>query len=113
MLAFSALVSMGVAVLLERIAYRPLRGAPRLVPLITAIGASLFLQYTFRGFYGEQVRAYPSIPALSGQWNIFGLPIDRARVVVIVAAIIIWSSLLHLHRPHQDRASNAGGRRGS
>ncbi len=38
--------SMAVAVLLERVAYRPLRNAPRLVPLITAIGASLFLQYT-------------------------------------------------------------------
>src|SRR6266571_7110523 len=46
------LVSMLVAVLLERVAYRPLRDAPRLVPLITAIGASLFLQYTFSGFFG-------------------------------------------------------------
>ncbi|MBM4350821.1 MAG: branched-chain amino acid ABC transporter permease, partial [Deltaproteobacteria bacterium] len=40
-----------IAVLLERIAYRPLRTAPRLIPLITAIGASFFLQYTFRGFF--------------------------------------------------------------
>jgi branched-chain amino acid transport system permease protein len=37
-------VSMTTGVLLERIAYRPLRGAPRLVPLISAIGASIFLQ---------------------------------------------------------------------
>ena len=35
--------------LVERIAYRPLRNAPRLVPLISAIGASFFLQYSFRG----------------------------------------------------------------
>src|SRR5262249_4762000 len=42
-------VSTFAAILLERLAYRPLRGAPRLVPLITAIGASLFLQNTFRG----------------------------------------------------------------
>src|SRR5919106_3275703 len=52
LLVVSALVSTLVAVVLERVAYRPLRGAPRLVPLITAIGASLFLQYTFRGLYG-------------------------------------------------------------
>lgn len=39
MMGFGAMVSMTVAVLLERFAYRPLRGAPRLVPLITAIGA--------------------------------------------------------------------------
>src|SRR5688572_1839707 len=50
-----------LAMLLERIAYRPLRGAPRLVPLITAIGASFFLQYTFRGLFGTQNRAYPEI----------------------------------------------------
>lgn len=55
-----------VAVLLERIAYRPLRRAPRLVPLITAIGASFFLQYTFRGFYGSGVKAYPEVQVLEG-----------------------------------------------
>ena len=43
----ASIVSMTLAILLERVAYRPLRGAPRLVPLITAIGASFFLQYTF------------------------------------------------------------------
>jgi len=110
MLVFSALVSMGVAILLERIAYRPLRGAPRLVPLITAIGASLFLQYTFRGFYGEQVRAYPNLAALSGDWNILGLEIDRARVVVIGAAIVIWSSLyVFIARTKTGRAMRAVG----
>ncbi|MGH8925170.1 MAG: branched-chain amino acid ABC transporter permease [Acidimicrobiia bacterium] len=110
MLIFSALVSMGVALLLEKIAYRPLRGAPRLVPLITAIGASLFLQYTFRGFYGEQVRAYPNIPGLAGDWSIFGFDIDRARVVVIGAAVVIWSSLyLFIERTKTGRAMRAVG----
>ena len=60
-LAIAMLELMVIAVLLERIAYRPLRGAPRLVPLITAIGASLFLQYTARGFFGSGVRAYPQL----------------------------------------------------
>ena len=45
----SVLTSMAVSLLTERIAYRPLRRAPRLVPLITAIGASFFWQYIFRG----------------------------------------------------------------
>ena len=66
-------VSMGLAVLLERIAYRPLRNAPRLVPLITAIGASFFLQYTFRGLYGSSFRAYPdfsSLPLFTGTFNV-------------------------------------------
>ena len=55
-LALATVVSVTIAVVLERIAYRPLRGAPRLVPLITAIGASFFLQYTFRRslWFGRQ-----------------------------------------------------------
>ena len=110
LLLSSSLVSMGVALLLERVAYRPLRGAPRLVPLITAIGASLFLQYTFRGFYGESVQAYPRIPSLQGTWNIFGQPIDRSRVVVIVGAVIIWSTLyLFIERTKTGRAMRAVG----
>ena len=58
LLIVSMAVSTIVAVLLERLAYRPLRNAPRLVPLITAIGASFFLQYTFRGLYGSGFSAY-------------------------------------------------------
>jgi branched-chain amino acid transport system permease protein len=89
----SMFVSMGVAVLLERIAYRPLRGAPRLVPLITAIGASLFLQYTFRGLYGANFRSYPEIPALEGDWNLLGLEVAKTQVLVVVGAVILWLAL--------------------
>jgi branched-chain amino acid transport system permease protein len=94
----SMLVSMIVAILLERIAYRPLRGAPRLVPLITAIGASLFLQYTARGLYGAQVKGYPRIDILDsrpieqggrGKFDVFGIPFDRAQLLVILAAIVL------------------------
>jgi len=56
---FAMFMSASIAMLVERIAYRPLREAPRLVPLISAIGASFFLQYTFRGFFGPGVYAYP------------------------------------------------------
>src|ERR671910_820026 len=70
----SMFVSMLVAVLLERIAYRPLRGAPRLVPLITAIGASLVLQYTARGFYGSGVRAYPGFGLFGGTVELGPIP---------------------------------------
>jgi branched-chain amino acid transport system permease protein len=83
------LVSMLVAVMLERIAYRPLRGAPRLVPLITAIGASLFLQYTARGFFGSGVRAYPSFGLFEGTLNFGPILISVRAFVVIVAAIAL------------------------
>jgi branched-chain amino acid transport system permease protein len=61
MITFAAAMSASVivAVLLERIAYRPLRRAPRLVPLITAIGASFTLQYLFAQLFGSDPRTYP------------------------------------------------------
>jgi len=83
----SASVSCLIAVLLERIAYRPLRGAPRLVPLITAIGASFFLQYAFRGLYGSGIRAYPNIDVLQGSWDIGSLRFFRTDVVIIISAM--------------------------
>jgi branched-chain amino acid transport system permease protein len=57
--------STGIAILVERIAYRPLRHAPRLVPLITAIGMSFFLQYAFYMLFGPNLKVYPSISSLS------------------------------------------------
>jgi branched-chain amino acid transport system permease protein len=50
-----------VAVILERVAYRPLRNAPRLVPLITAIGASITLQQLFLRLFGASARRYPDV----------------------------------------------------
>jgi branched-chain amino acid transport system permease protein len=82
-----------IAVLLERIAYRPLRNAPRLVPLITAIGASFFLQYTFRGLYGSGFQAYPVVKILEGEWLIGAFRILRFQAVVIVAAALLMAAL--------------------
>jgi branched-chain amino acid transport system permease protein len=86
-------VSTVIAVLLERIAYRPLRRAPRLIPLITAIGASFFLEYAFRGLFGSGVKSYPEISILAGKWVIFGISILRIRVIVILSAILMLVGL--------------------
>lgn len=91
--ALSMAVSTTIAVLLERIAYRPLRNAPRLVPLITAIGASFFLQYTFRGLYGSGVQAYPSIALLEGAWMLGEIRIFKTQVVVIISAVLLMLAL--------------------
>jgi branched-chain amino acid transport system permease protein len=82
-----------IAVLLERIAYRPLRTAPRLVPLITAIGASFFLQYTFRGLYGSGFQAYPVVKILEGEWMIGEFRILKFQAVVIIAAALLMAAL--------------------
>jgi len=75
------------------VAYRPLRRAPRLVPLITAIGASFFLQYTFRGFYGSGVKVYPDIEMLKGEISIFGFEILKIQAVVVVSAVLMMAGL--------------------
>jgi len=87
-----------IAVMLERIAYRPLRRAPRLVPLITAIGASFFLQYTVRGLFGSQFRSYPEIPQLEGSVSLLGgvLVIQYVQLLVIVAAALFMLGLYQL-----------------
>jgi len=96
-LFFIFMVSMAtstlVAVLLERVAYRPLRNAPRLIPLITAIGASFFLQYTFRGLYGSGFQAYPVVKILEGQIMLGEFRILRFQAVVIIAAALLMFAL--------------------
>ena len=87
-------VSVGTAVLLERLAYRPLRHAPRLVPLITAIGASIFLQNAFRGFFGPQPYGYPKPDILTGGTTILGVPMTRVQLLVMVVAVL---SMVALH----------------
>jgi branched-chain amino acid transport system permease protein len=97
-----------IAVLLERIAYRPLRRAPRLVPLITAIGASFFLQYAFRGLFGSGINRYPAIEILQGEVFILGIRILTVRVLVIVVAMVMLLGLwLFVQRTKVGKAMQA------
>jgi branched-chain amino acid transport system permease protein len=71
---------------LERIAYRPLRNAPRLVPLISAVGASTFLQNAAQLLFGPQRRNYtnPIVLARGSGWNI---PIGDSTVIVTYTGV--------------------------
>ncbi|MFH0751744.1 MAG: branched-chain amino acid ABC transporter permease [Chloroflexota bacterium] len=93
MILVAMAVSVGLAMGVERVAYRPLRGAPRLVPLISAIGASLFLQYTFRGFFGSGLYAYPNVPFLNQAAPIPLLNLRWVDVLVVVAAFCMMGGL--------------------
>lgn len=109
MFALAMATSVTVAVLLERIAYRPLRRAPRLVPLITAIGASFFLQYTFRGFYGSGFKSYPEVAVLKGAWYLGQVAsIQRIQVLVILAAALLMVALYtYVQRTRAGKAMRA------
>jgi len=101
-------VSTVVALVLERVAYRPLRGAPRLVPFITAIGASFFLQYAVAGLFGVSVKKYPKVEVLSGFVDFAGFHILKVHLLVIVATLIILVGLqLFVERSRTGRAMRA------
>jgi branched-chain amino acid transport system permease protein len=75
---------------LEKIAYRPLRNAPRLVPLISAIGASIFLQNAAQLLFGPQRRNYtnPMVLERGVGWNI---PIGGSEVVITYTGVFSFA----------------------
>jgi branched-chain amino acid transport system permease protein len=108
LLVIAMAASVLVAVLLERVAYRPLRNAPRLVPLITAIGASLFLQNTARGLFGPQTRGFRKPEILQGNWLIFGVDIRRMQVLVLVTvALVVLALSLFVARTRTGKSMRA------
>jgi branched-chain amino acid transport system permease protein len=95
----------GVAVLVERIAYRPLRNSPTLVPLISAIGVSFALQDVIRLAEslttGQFYRVFPTFGNFDDRLNLFRtgarvIDIQVKSVVVIIAAVIMLVALNYL-----------------
>ncbi|OII62434.1 branched-chain amino acid ABC transporter permease [Streptomyces sp. CC53] len=86
MIIGAVIVATTVAIGAERFAYRPLRGGPRLAPLITAIGLSLALQQAVWGFYPEatSARRFPQLEG--GPFEIAGVTIQPGDVFLLVAA---------------------------
>jgi branched-chain amino acid transport system permease protein len=97
MMIGAIIASVAVAVVMERFAYRPLRNAPRLAPLITAIGVSVFLQEAVRLFYpgAKSKLPFPPIQVVTGPaLQIGGLTIQRAAIFT-VGALVICAALLY------------------
>lgn len=99
-----------LGVVIERLAYRPLRNAPRISVLITAVGVSLFLEYAGRLVF--QTSPQPSIVeevnVLAKPINVFGLTIDQSQLAVLgvtlVLMILLW---LFVSRSPMGRAMRA------
>jgi len=89
-----------LAVSIERIAYRPLRHAPRLIPLISAIGVSFFLQDFIRLFESIWRNAfnlvYPSMEALNRRFDITPTVDVSVKSLVVIAAALAMLIVLHL-----------------
>ncbi|WP_030020995.1 branched-chain amino acid ABC transporter permease [Streptomyces monomycini] len=108
MLLGAVLVSGVVGVAAERFAYRPLRGAPRLAPLITAIGLSIALQQAVWMWYpeGNKARVFPQFKGDS--FEILGATVQRGDIFVIVAAPVCMIALgFFVARTRSGRAMQA------
>ena len=88
-------VCMAVGYAVEKIAYRPLRNAPRLAPLITAIGMSIILQHLALLVWSRNIIAFPQIIPLQ-VYNIAGADISNVQVVIILTSILMMAGLVAL-----------------
>jgi branched-chain amino acid transport system permease protein len=92
-LAVAVTTSTTIALLTERLAYRPFRHVRGLAPLICAIGVSFFLEQTFRGAFGSGIRAYPDPKWQKQTISIDGFNIPLMQLLVLAAALVSMSVL--------------------
>ena len=85
----------GLGVAIERFAYRPLRDAPRIAPLITAIGVSFFLESSALLLFGSQFREYNTAEfiSLSSGIQIGSVTIDSVQILVLVLGLLLMTGL--------------------
>ena len=99
-----------LGVLMERVAFRPLRDSPRMAPLITALGVSIFLQNAVLLLLGPDIRNYETssfVPITTGI-HVGVLRISVVRILVIVTAVILMVMLtLFVNRTPMGRAMRA------
>ena len=80
---------------MERVAYRPLRGAPRLAPLITAIGISIILQHFAMMIWSRNPLAYPQI-VKTEMFHVGGATITNVQITIIVMCVLLMAGLATL-----------------
>jgi branched-chain amino acid transport system permease protein len=102
----SFLVCAVLGVIIERIAYRPLRNAPKLAPLISAIGVSLVLQDTGKLWKGNINIPFPSLPF--GSFQVGSISISSVTVFMLLIALVLMVALhLLVTRTRLGRAMRA------
>ena len=80
---------------IEKVAYRPLRSAPRLAPLITAMGMSLLLQTLAMIIWKPTIKSYP-ILLPTEPINVFGAVINTVQVLILVITAVTLAGLMYL-----------------
>ena len=92
-----ALMVMGLVgvlgVILERAAYRPLRNSPRLSAVVSALGASIFLQNTVMLIYGARFQVYPEGILPDYAVSLAGLHVPVVRILVVLVSLVMMAAL--------------------
>jgi branched-chain amino acid transport system permease protein len=99
-----------LGVLIERFAYRPLRTAPRIAPLITALGVSFILENSVLLLFGGFTRSYstPSFISFSTGIHIGSVDIDSVQITIFVVSIVMMYGLMVLvHRTTLGKSMRA------
>ncbi len=106
-----AMLTSGIlAVSIERVAYRPLRkrGAPRLAYLISAIGMSLFLQYTTQVWRGVNPEEFPATIKPTAWLHVGGVSVFNTDVIIIVTSLaMVFALETFIRRTKTGRALRA------
>jgi branched-chain amino acid transport system permease protein len=82
-----------VGVGIERFAYRPLRNAPRLAPLITAIGVSFILQNIVYIWRGPSPVPFPQLVSAQSRFSLFGASVSYISVLIIIVTVVLLVAL--------------------
>jgi branched-chain amino acid transport system permease protein len=92
-LVVSMAICATIGVVIERLAYRPLRRSPKLTVLITAIGVSLFLEYAGQFKFGPAPKKFPQILPVYPITNLGGLSLNSNQLVVLGMTILLLLAL--------------------
>jgi branched-chain amino acid transport system permease protein len=79
--------------ILERAAYRPLRESPRLSAVVSALGASIFLQNTIMLIYGARFQVYPADILPQTAVHLLGIDIPLIRILVLLVSLVMMAAL--------------------
>ncbi|OJH35526.1 branched-chain amino acid ABC transporter permease [Cystobacter ferrugineus] len=82
-----------IGAVLERAVYRPLRESHRLSAVVSALGASIFLQNALMLIYGARVHVYPEDLLPQATVNVLGLEVPLMRIVVVLASVVMMALL--------------------
>lgn len=82
-----------IGYLVERLAYKPVRQAPRINALITAIGVSLFLEYAGQLVFGADPRFFPQLIENKPLFNQNGIIINNIQVIILVTSFALMALL--------------------